>query len=273
MSRKSVIGNRKSEIPGLPSYAFRLPAVLVALLFSGSSTLLGQTKGAELVRQPKPVYPETLSKALRQGDVDLIGRIDTFGKVQDIKLVATSHPDFVDPAIKAVREWQFRPAARGGRPIPVAANIALRFRQDGANRGAIVRPILGDLAVFPADDAGNRAAPEGFPVRKGGDPRLRAEAILDVTPSPKPHAYPMKVQAVSPGGRRVDVYQASVSAAAQAGEIRVPFSVRIGPDWEDGVWLLRFTVDGADAGGGQFWLAKDPTTFDFASALKKRVVN
>jgi len=50
-------------------------------------------------------------------------------------------------------------------------------------------------------------------------------------------------------------------------------SAKIAPDWEDGVWLVRFTVDGTDAGGGQFWLAKDPKTFDFVTALKKRSVN
>jgi hypothetical protein len=28
-------------------------------------------------------------------------------------------------------------------------------------------------------------------------------------------------------------------------------------------------VDGKDAGGGQFWLARDPSRFDFAAALRK----
>jgi TonB family protein len=247
--------------------------VLPVLLSIGGSSLLAQTRGAELVKQPKPDYPETLAKAMRQGNVVLIGRVDTSGKVQDTKLLTTSHPDFVEPAMKAVRGWQFRPALRDGKPITIAANIALRFRQESKQRGMIARPTLGDLAIFPAGDAGAAIAPEGFPIHAGADPRLRAEAVLDVTPSDKPHSYPVKAQAISPGGRRFTLYESSVPVPANTAEARIPFSAKIAPDWEDGVWLVRFTVDGTDAGGGQFWLAKDPKTFDFVSALQKRIVN
>jgi TonB family protein len=265
---------RASFSARFPFSAFSFPArLLVSVLFACAPPVVAQTKGAELVRQPKPVYPETLSKALRQGNVLLIGRIDTAGKVQDTKVVATSHPDFVQPALAAVRDWQFRPATRDGKPVQIAANIALRFRLDGDTRGQIPRPTLGDLAVFPADRSGNRAAPEGFPIRRGLDARMRAEAVLDVTPSDKPHAYAVQVYALSPSGRRVNLSQASVTAAARAPEIKIPLAAAVGPDWEDGIWLLRYSVDGSDAGGGQFWLAKDPGTFDFVSALKKRIVN
>ena len=243
------------------------------ILFTIAAPLLGQTRGAQLVRQPKPVYPENLAKALRQGNVVLIGRVDPSGTIQDCKLLTASHPDFVEPALKAVRDWKFKPATRNGRPISIAANIALRFRQEGPQRGTIARPTLGDLAVFPANDAGAATGPEGFPIRSGGDPRLRAEAVLDVTPSEKPHSYPVKAQAISPSGKRFTVYESSAPVAAKAIEARIPFSVKIPPDWEDGVWLLRFTVDGTDAGGGQFWLAKDPATFDFVAALKNRPIN
>lgn len=270
MIRDTGLGTRDST--RLTPHALRLTTLLAVLLAWPAATF-AQTRGAELIRQPKPVYPETLAKRLRQGNVVLIGRIDTAGKVQDPKLLTTSHPDFVEPALKAVRDWQFRPALRDGKPVQIAANIALRFRQESAQRGTIPRPTLGDLAVFPADDAGKGRAPEGFPIRKGADPRLRAEAVLDVTPSDKPHSYPVKVQAVSPSGRRFTVYETSVPVPARAVDARVPFSVKIGPDWEDGVWLLRFTVDGTDAGGGQFWLAQEPATFDFVNALKKRMVN
>lgn len=273
MNRGSGFGTRNSRAIRLTPYALRFTALLSFALFGLAAVTQAQTKGAELVRQPKPVYPETLAKALRQGNVNLIGRIDPSGKVQDVKLVATNHPDFVAPALKAVHDWQFRPASRDGRPVQIAANIALRFRLQNEQRGTIARPTLGDLAVFPADAAGNRIAPEGFPLRRGTDPRLRTEAILDVTPSSKSHSYPIKVVAVSPAGRRIAVYDSSIPVAPRKSEARIPFSVKIAPDWEDGVWLLRFTVDGSDAGGGQFWLARDPGTFDFATALKKRIVN
>jgi len=50
----------------------------------------------------------------------------------------------------------------------------------------------------------------------------------------------------------------------------VPVVANVGADWEEGVWSLRFLADGREAGGGQFWLARDPSRFDFATALRRR---
>jgi hypothetical protein len=57
---------------------------------------------------------------------------------------------------------------------------------------------------------------------------------------------------------------------AKKGEVRLSFSAPVGGTWEDGVWALRITADGASAGGGQFWLAGDPTRFDFSAAMPKK---
>lgn len=245
------------------------PALTAVLLLSASQ-VLAQNRGAQLTKQPKPVYPEDMSKGLRQGNVLLTGRIDTHGKIQDLKVVATSHEKFAEPAMAAVRSWEFRPATRDGKPVDIAANIGVRFRLESDKRGEIPRPTLGDLAVFPADAAGNRSGPEGFPIKKGSDPRLRAEAVLDVSPQEKPRTLTVVAQAVSPGHRTVKLYEGSVVVPAKAKEVKIPISAKIEPDWEDGVWLLRFTVDKAEAGGGQFWLARDPARFDFAAALARR---
>ena len=61
---------------------------------------------------------------------------------------------FIDPAVAAVNTWEFKPATRAGKPVEVAANIALRFRLEGDKHGDIPSPMLGDLAIFPADAAG-----------------------------------------------------------------------------------------------------------------------
>ena len=59
------------------------------------------------------------------------------------------------------------------------------------------------------------------------------------------------------------MFQPPVAAAPNAMEIRFPVVAKIGSDWEDGVWMLRFTVDRKGVGGGQFWLAADPARFSF----------
>ncbi len=250
-------------------------ALLAALLLLGcAATFSAQTRGAELTREQKPVYPEALQKAIAQGNVILIGRIDKNGTVQDLKAVWTTHEQFVEPTITAARAWVFRPATRNGLPIDIAANLVFPFRiKDGKGQMAgreIPGPALTELAVFPADAAGKKTAPEGFPIRQGGDPRLRVEAAIDVAPVQRQRQVTVRVVAVSPQGRRIPVFEDAKPVPAKGTQIKLPFSAAVGRDWEDGIWMLRFQADKREAGTGQFWLARDPEHFDFAAALKKK---
>lgn len=249
-------------------------AALGALLLTAAAALSAQTRGAELTRQEKPVYPQALKDAIAQGNVILIGRIDKNGTVQNIKAVWTTHEQFVEPTITAARAWVFRPALKNGRPIDIAANIVFPFRmknEQGKDAGReLPGPALSELAVFPADAAGKRAAPEGFPIRQGGDPRLRVEAAIDVPPMENARKLLVRVEAVSPNGKAFPVYEDQLPLPANGARARVEFSAPIGRDWEDGIWMLRFKGDKRLAGTGQFWLARDPDTFDFAAALEKK---
>jgi protein TonB len=238
------------------------------LLAAGAAA---QTSGAQLVKEVKPVYPEQLQKQNQQGNVLLIARIDTAGRLQDVRALAASNELFVGPSIAAVKNWQFRPARRNGKPVEIAANIGIRFRLQTERRGHIPREMLSNIAIFPADDSGKKTGEEGFPIRRGTDARLRAEAVLDIPPPDHEHEFPVRVEAISPSGKRIVVYEDRVDAQAKATEMPFSVTAKIGNDWEDGVWMLRFFVEGADAGGGQFWLAADPERFDFAKAMPKDV--
>lgn len=246
--------------------------VLAVLLFSAlvgsASPASGQTTaatGAVLERQQKATYPEGLNKIGKQGNVLLSGRIDKSGKVQDIVPLVATNVGFVENTVAAIKNWQFKPATRGGKAVDIAANLGYRFRIDGPKRGDIPRAILGDLNVFPANGSGARSAPEGFPIRRGGDPRLRVEAVLDLPISPKAQTLALQADAVSPTGRKVSLYSGTASAKANAKDVPVTFSAPVGADWEDGIWSLQISVGDVPAGSGQFWLAGDPEHFDFVS--------
>lgn len=237
------------------------------LLVSG---LLAQISGAVPLSKKEADYPETLKMAQKQGNVLLIARMDRQGRLQNVSPVAASDQGFIDPALAAVATWRFKPAMKDGSPIEIAANLSLRFRlQLTGKKGNLPRPMLGDLSVSPADQAGKATAPEGFPVRRGADPKIAVESLLDVGLNPSAHTVPLSVEAWSPSGRRVTVYSDSLLVPANATELKVSFSVPVAADWEDGVWILRFFLSGEDAGGGQFWLAKDPSKFDFAAKMPK----
>lgn len=254
----------------MPQRVRGAPLCLAMLAFALTSAAPAQTTGAVQQVKKEPEYPEGLKMSQQQGNVLLIGRIDRQGKLQDIVTVATSHEGFIEPALAAARVWKFKPAMKDGKPVEIAANIGMRFRlQISEKRGQIPRPMLGNVDISPADVNGRATAPEGFPIRKGADPNLVAAALLDVSLNAVAHSVPLHVEAWSPGGRRLPVHEAQLFVPANATELQVPVVVPIGPDWEDGVWMLRFFVGDADAGGGQFWLAKNPATFDFASKMPK----
>jgi TonB family protein len=242
----------------------RLRTLLVcalAVLAAASST--GQDRGAVQTKKVDPVYPEGLFKTERQGNVLLAGRIDAKGQIGDLRVVATSNSAFVKPAIDAVEQWRFKPATKNGKPIEIFANVGVRFRIQGDKRGSIEMPILGDIAISPANASGKATAPEGFPIQRGKDAALRAEVLLDLPPMGEARTLTVKVEAVSSKGRHIAVFQPPVAVAAGATEVRFPVVAQIGNDWEDGVWALKLTVNSLPAGGGQFWLAGDPDHFQF----------
>jgi len=242
--------------------------VIPTLLFA--SALLAQTSGALQLSKKEADYPEQLKMAQKQGNVLLIARIDRQGRLQNVTALAASDEGFIEPAVAAVSTWKFKPALQNGSPIEIAANLSMRFRlQLGGKRGNLPRPMLGDLSVSPADASGRATAPEGFPVRRGGDPKIAVEALLDMGLNSSAHSVPVIVEAWSPSLRRQSVYSDSVLVPANATELKVAFSFPVGSDWEDGVWILRFFLSGEDAGGGQFWIARDPSTFDFAARMPK----
>ena len=248
----------------------KISALLAAAALCLCAAAPAQTSGAKQVAGGLPEFPESLKMAQVQGNVLLIARIDKAGKLQDVNMIATSHEGFIEPALAAAKLWKFKPAVKDGKPVEIAANIGMRFRlQLPDRRGQIPRPMLGNIDISPADGSGKATAPEGFPVRKGVDPKLVAEVLLDVSLNPNAHSVPLNVEAWSPGGRRSEVYSTALLVPANATELKFMVPVTVGPDWEDGVWMLRFFVADSDAGGGMFWLAKDPSRFDFASKMPR----
>jgi hypothetical protein len=241
----------------------RLGVCLALLLPYATTDAAAQTRGAVQTSQLKPVYPENLFKTQRQGNAIVIGKIDAQGHPQDLRDLLTSHPDFAKPAIDAVKLWQFKPAMKDGKRIEVFLNAYLRFRIQSDKGGDVEAPILGGLDIMAADASGKATAPDGFPIAIGKAPALRAEVELDVPSKPETQTLAVQVEAVSPHGKSYPAFQAPVLVGAKANEVKFTTVVKIGNDWEDGVWFLRYTVDGKYAGAGQVWLAHDPANFHF----------
>jgi protein TonB len=74
-----------------------------------------------------PTYPEEAKENHIQGDVMLQATIDTEGKVAELKVV-TGHPILADAAVKAVKQWRYRPYILDGQPVSVDTTVRIQFR-------------------------------------------------------------------------------------------------------------------------------------------------
>lgn len=64
-----------------------------------------------------------------QGTVVLVAVIDPTGTPINMQVRRGLNPDLNVLAIQAVGKWRFRPGRKDGRPVPVVAQLEVRFRQ------------------------------------------------------------------------------------------------------------------------------------------------
>jgi protein TonB len=76
-----------------------------------------------------PKYPALARRALVQGSVILLVVIEADGRVGEIQVVSSPDPRFGFDlaAIEAVKQWRYRPAMLGRRPVAVQASVIVEF--------------------------------------------------------------------------------------------------------------------------------------------------
>jgi TonB family protein len=76
----------------------------------------------------KPVYPDSMRAAGRDGLVSLDAIIGEDGSVSSVRVLSgDAHPDFAIAAVDAVRQWKFSPTLLNGRPIDVVMTVKVGF--------------------------------------------------------------------------------------------------------------------------------------------------
>ncbi len=83
-----------------------------------------------LIRGDQPPYPEDARHRHIEGQVILRTVIDKQGNVESVSLVS-GHPLLAPAAIKAVKQWKYKPYLLNGEPVPVETDIALNFQLPG----------------------------------------------------------------------------------------------------------------------------------------------
>jgi TonB family protein len=81
---------------------------------------------ANLISQPKPVYPALAKMARVQGTVTLETLIGKDGHVEDIQLIS-GPPLLVQAAVEAVKQWVYKPTLLNGNPVEVTTTASVNF--------------------------------------------------------------------------------------------------------------------------------------------------
>ncbi|MGK2858383.1 MAG: energy transducer TonB, partial [Thermoanaerobaculia bacterium] len=88
----------------------------------------GNVKPPEVVFRVEPNYTEGARRARVQGVVILEAIIDANGNVSEVRVLKPLAEGLGDEAVKAVRQWKFRPGTQNGRPVPVIFSLTVNFR-------------------------------------------------------------------------------------------------------------------------------------------------
>jgi len=131
--RRAKNGMRAARLPSTPLLAAAILSLAAATAYFSLHERVYDLGGN--IAAPVPIgraRPEYTSAALRekiQGSVQVECIVRRDGVCSDVTIVRSLDKTFGldDQAVRAVREWRFRPGLRGGRPVATRVNIELRF--------------------------------------------------------------------------------------------------------------------------------------------------
>ncbi len=78
--------------------------------------------------QVSPEYPYSLKASGVTGEVLVEFVVDVNGRVRDVRVIKSSHPDFDAPTIRAVSKWRFEPGRRNNVPVAFRMSAPVTFR-------------------------------------------------------------------------------------------------------------------------------------------------
>ena len=88
----------------------------------------GNIRVPRKLQDVRPVYPDSMRAAGREGVVRLDATISADGTVLGTRVLSADvHPDFAISAVDAVRQWQFSPTLLNGKPIEVVMTVTVTF--------------------------------------------------------------------------------------------------------------------------------------------------
>lgn len=96
---------------------------------TGEGTPTGEVLARPLYTiNPPPPYPRLARKLGHEGVVQLEALISVAGRVDDLRIAASSGHESLDAAaLEAVRSWRFSAGQRNGQPVAMRVRVPVRF--------------------------------------------------------------------------------------------------------------------------------------------------
>lgn len=120
---ESGTGTGGVEAPNVPAPAPPPPPEPTGPLRVG-----GAVKAPIVSHRVEPEYTETARQARMAGVVVVEAIIDKQGNVDQVKVVKGLSMGLSDAAVKAVRQWKFKPGTLNGEPVATIFNLTVNFK-------------------------------------------------------------------------------------------------------------------------------------------------
>ena len=110
-----------------------LGLTIAALLAVGAALPAAETVDESKLKYPTPIkrvspaHPPEMLKKFKNGRAIVECLITETGEIHELKIVTADEPEFGEAAMEAVRQWEFRPGEKAGKPVAVRLQIPFEF--------------------------------------------------------------------------------------------------------------------------------------------------
>jgi periplasmic protein TonB len=80
-----------------------------------------------VVKEVKPLYTAEARSAKVQGTIGLDVVVLKDGRVGDVRVTRSLDAGLDEQAVKAVKQWEFEPGKKDGKPVPVRVDVEMTF--------------------------------------------------------------------------------------------------------------------------------------------------
>jgi TonB family protein len=136
-----------------------------------------------MVKEVKPQYTADAMRAKVQGVVTLECVVQPDGAIGDVRVTKALNPGLDQEAIKAVKQWRFKPGRKDGKAVPVRVTLEVAFTLRAPSKPPLfpVKPLVPGEAAGKGQSLAPRASRPGAGVSapvvvKEVKPRYTADA-------------------------------------------------------------------------------------------------